>query len=516
MNTKSSRKSIYDKLQVLIFNCFLVFLSYGIMLTHRYSIDGYAVFFEFSEVPVGYPYLSSGRLVNWLLINLLSRLGFNPVNGQKYFTFVFMLVIALCITLLFLLFSSLIFGRSSEGCPSGFPRQTFRGALFLDLAIALAFINVFVNEFFLFSEVSLFWAVMFFFSVLASCFFLCRGGWWKYLLSALLLWIALNSYQASLGIFLIFGCAGILVKNDLCFSRKTIREVLLLLLIGGLVVLLALLPFPILTRLGVIGTDARAPSFHLATVLHNLVYLFSMQRLLLVEGMSFIHLWVLVFLVALLCVLGYLLWKNRCGFASSLLVFLAFIGCYACVFAPHLFTNGVYPAVRTMFSFFSVFSFLCIIILYILHRNHKKLPMALIYAILAFLIINTVKIQQVAAEQFAVNIADRTEAVQVINAIDKYENATGNTIDTIAYRSDAQRSRTYPGITNTFLDFGRRADAASWAVVNRLSYYSGKSYTQISMSKEEYSLHFPEKDWYVFDAEEQLVFEGNVMYWALY
>ena len=511
-----SAKSLHDKIQVFIFNCVLVFLSYGIMLTHRYSIDGYAVFFEFGHSSVGSQQLNGGRVINWLLINILDILGFNTVSGQKYFTFVLMLVIALCITLLFLLFSSLIFGRSFEERPSGFSRQTFRSALFLDLAIALAFINVFVNEFFLFSEVALFWAVMFFSSVLASCLFLCKGGWWKYLLSALLLWIALNSYQASLGIFLIFGCAGILVKNDLCFSRKTVREVLLLLLIGGLVVFLSLLPFPILTRLGVIGSEARAPSFRLATVIDNLIYLFSMQRRLLVEGMTFIHLWVLVFLVVLLCGLGYLLWKNHCGFASSLLVFLAFIGCYACVFAPHLFTNGVYPAVRTMFSFFSVFSFLCIILLYIIHRSHKEPPMALIYAILAFLIINTVKIQQVAAEQFAVNVADRIEAVQVINAIEKYEKATGNTIDTIAYHSDAQLSKTYPGITNTFLDFGRRADAASWAVVNRLSYYSGKSYTQTRMTKEEYSLHFPEKDWYVFDAEEQLIFEDNVMYWALY
>lgn len=509
-------QSIYEKIRVFVFNCTLVFLSYGIMLTHRYSIDGYAVFFEFGHSSVGSQQLNGGRVINWLLINILDILGFNTVSGQKYFTFVLMLVIALCITLLFLLFSSLIFGRSFEARPSGFPRKTFRSALFLDLAIALAFINVFVNELFVFSEISLFWAVMLFFSVLASCLFLCSGGWWKYLLSALLLWIALNSYQASLGIFLIFGCAGILVKNDLRFSKETVREILLLLLIGGLVVFLALLPFPILTRLGVIGSESRAPSFRLATVVDNLIYLFSMQRRLLVEGMTFIHLWVLVFLVVLLCGLGYLLWKNHCGFASSLLVFLAFIGCYACVFAPHLFTNGVYPAVRTMFSFFSVFSFLCIILLYIIRRSHKEPPMALIYAILAFLIINTVKIQQVAAEQFAVNVADRTEAVQVINAIDKYEKATGNTIDTIAYHSDAQLSKTYPGITNTFLDFGRRADAASWAVVNRLSYYSGKSYTQISMTKEEYSLHFPEKDWYVFDAEEQLIFEGNVMYWALY
>lgn len=509
-------QSIYEKIRVFVFNCTLVFLSYGIMLTHRYSIDGYAVFFEYSEVPVGHPYLSSGRLVNWLLINILSRLGFNPVNGQKYFMLVFMLSVALCITLLFFLFSSFIFGCSPEKSSTHAPHQALRSALFLDLAIALAFINVFVNEFFLFSEVALFWAVMFFSIVLASCFFLCSGGWWKYLLSALLLWIALNSYQASLGIFLIFGCAGILVKNDLRFSKETVREVLLLLLIGGLVVFLALLPFPILTRLGVIGSEARAPSFRLATVINNLIYLFSMQRRLLVEGMTFIHLWVLVFLVVLLVALGYLLWKNHCGFASSLLVFLAFLGCYACVFAPHLFTNGVYPAVRTMFSFFSVFSFLCIIVLYIIHRSHKEPPMALIYAILAFLIINTVKIQQVAAEQFAVNVADRIEAVQVINAIEKYEKATGNTIDTIAYHSDAQLSRTYPGITNTFLDFGRRADAASWAVVNRLSYYSGKPYTQLLMTKEEYSLHFPEKDWYVFDAEDQLVFEDNVMYWALY
>ena len=147
-----SAKSLHDKIQVFIFNCVLVFLSYGIMLTHRYSIDGYAVFFEYSEVPVGHPYLSSGRLVNWLLINILSRLGFNPVNGQKYFMLVFMLSVALCITLLFFLFSSFIFGRSFEARPSGFSRQTFRSALFLDLAIALAFINVFVNEFFLFSD----------------------------------------------------------------------------------------------------------------------------------------------------------------------------------------------------------------------------------------------------------------------------------------------------------------------------------------------------------------------------
>lgn len=511
-----STKPIYDKIRVFIFNCVLVFLSYGIMLTHRYSVDSYAVYFECESSSVGYQHLNSGRLVNWLVINILNRLGFNTVSGQKYFTFLFMLTIALCITLLFILFSSLIFSCSSYEKTSERCFDKFHSALFLDLVIALAFINVFVSELFVFSEASIYWTGMLLFSVLATCSFLCNGGWWKYILSAILLWIALSFYQASLGIFLIFGCVGILVKNDLCFSKKAVLDVVLLLLIGGLVVGLSLAPFAVLTRLGIIGAGARTPSIGFAKLIENIKYLLSIQRLVLMEGMTFIHLWLLIFLVVLLCILVFLLCKNHYSFRSALLVFLAFIGSYACVFAPHLFSTIVYPAVRTLFSFFSVFSLLCIIILYIIHRSHKKLPMALTCAVLAFLIINTVKIQQVAAEQFAINLADRYEALQVLNEIENYEKESGNSIDTIAYHSDGNTTKTYPGITNTYLDFGRRADGVSWAVVARINYYSSDSYRQIKMTDEEYSAHFPEKDWNVFDAEEQIVFVDNVMYWAIY
>lgn len=160
------------------------------------------------------------------------------------------------------------------------------------------------------------------------------------------------------------------------------------------------------------------------------------------------------------------------------------------------------------------------IILYILQnteqpRSRKLLP-ALICVLLSFLIINTVKIQQLAAEQFAVNTADRVEAAQVMREIYLYETETGEKVETIAYRHDMDISRTYPGIANTYLDFGRRAATASWAVVSRINFYSGRDFEAVEMTDEEYSLHFPQENWYAFSPEEQIVFEGNVMYWALY
>lgn len=510
-----STKPIYDKIRVFIFNCVLVFLSYGIMLTHRYSIDGYAVYYECESSSVGYQHLVLGEPINWLVMNILHYFGINLVTGQKYFTFLFMVTAALCITALFFLFSKLIFGRTEESC--GIETASSLGSmLFLDLAISLAFINVFINELFIFTECSIYWMGMMFFSVLATCIFLSSEKWWRYLLSIILLGLGVNFYQASLGFFLIFGCAGILVKNRLKITKTTVIDIVKLLFAGVFVSCISIAIFSVLKGLGITGENSRDPSLTLSGTISNAKYLLSLQKHVLVNGMSFIHLWLLIFLAVLLCVLAYLLIQNHYSFGSALLVFLAVLGSYTCVFAPHLLSKTIYPAVRTLSSFFSVFSLLCIIILYIIHRSHKKLPMALTCAVLAFLIINTVKIQQVAAEQFAINLADRYEALQVLNEIENYEKESGNSIDTIAYHSDGNTTKTYPGITNTYLDFGRRADGVSWAVVARINYYSSDSYRQIKMTDEEYSAHFPEKDWNVFDAEEQIVFVDNVMYWAIY
>jgi hypothetical protein len=56
----------------------------------------------------------------------------------------------------------------------------------------------------------------------------------------------------------------------------------------------------------------------------------------------------------------------------------------------------------------------------------------------------------------------------------------------------------------------------AWSDVEALNYFEGESYAEFEMTDADYSRLFGDRTWKTFIPEEQLVFEGSRLYWAIY
>ena len=56
----------------------------------------------------------------------------------------------------------------------------------------------------------------------------------------------------------------------------------------------------------------------------------------------------------------------------------------------------------------------------------------------------------------------------------------------------------------------------TWSDVLLINYLSGKEYIKVPMDEDVYDMYFRGKSWETFNADEQLVFDGDTMYWAIY
>lgn len=106
---------------------------------------------------------------------------------------------------------------------------------------------------------------------------------------------------------------------------------------------------------------------------------------------------------------------------------------------------------------------------------------------------------------------------QIESEIEKYEQKTGNTIETVAVGYDANHEYySYKSVEYSLFDTNMTAFATTWSDVYSLVYYSGRSLDRRNMTEEEYRKYFGESEWSEFSPEEQIRFEGNTMFWALY
>ena len=131
----------------------LFFAIYGIMLVPRFSTDSYSVYFYTSDGLNGF--LDLGRVGTFLLYKVLLVLGINSVTLSPLFTAVF------CVTIAWSAAVILSLMKPFFAEPNGLT------ALLLELAVALAYGNIYFAELFFFSDVALMYICAIFFMTLA-------------------------------------------------------------------------------------------------------------------------------------------------------------------------------------------------------------------------------------------------------------------------------------------------------------------------------------------------------------
>lgn len=133
-----------------------------------------------------------------------------------------------------------------------------------------------------------------------------------------------------------------------------------------------------------------------------------------------------------------------------------------------------------------------------------------------FLIVNVISIQKLCVNNIALNKEDEQQIELIEDAIKDYENTTGNKVDELLYGYDRNRTYGYPNIQYTLYDTNVRALTIEWSTLDSINYYTGESYQGHKISDEEYNKIFGAEDFTEFNLNDQLKFDGNTAYLAVY
>lgn len=494
----------------------VVFLAvYGIMLIPRFSTDSYSVYFNALGGMAAV--LSSGRPGTYLLYQALAVLGINSVTLSPLFTVVTILTISWSAAVVLSMLK-----------PS-FPHLDRLTALLLELAAVLIYGNIYFAELFFFSDVTLVHTFMVLFMTLALIAFFQRNKVIGTALAFVCLCVSLSFYQAVLGMFMILGSLLILVRHDVLWPQKEkrgagpmLRNLMRLVIVGGGASLVNVLTLRFLAMAGFYSD--RAPSSNLSGILD------SVRQA--VQQFNFYYPWgypsylpsvlKVVFILAgpmLLYLLADSFDKHsreHYPLSSVLVTLVVLVADFLLVFAPHLVANSVWMPPRSIFSFFTLFTFMATVTGYNYVRNGKDVPLTLPAVLLVLLAANVIVIQGIALDQVKVNRLDKAEAEEIVHYIQKYEAESGQTVDTISWRTDSAWTQTRPEIRYTFMDMNVRAGGRSWSLIDCISYYAGRRFRSEVMPVEVWVDHFHEFDWDSFTPEEQIWFESGTMYLMVY
>ena len=481
-----------EKILQFIISLLFFFCTYGILTSNHFALDTYFCC-AYEQVT---PNLQSGRWLGAIIFALLNNNGIYAGNMQGILTIIHIILVSFSASLLFWTVIEEINSKNK------YTNYGICGAVYL------TFCNVFYLELFLFSENGLTMGLGILFCTLAIYSFLKYHNTLKgKLLSFVLLFLSLGIYQAFLGVFIPWGLI-IIFCNDMQTNKVRIKTILNIIIIGGVASICNIVILKFLIRIGIANGSTRQPVLSLFHIFSNAKEILKHQKEIWISAYNFLPKGILIFIIL---VSLFVIWKT--DFKKSILYSSGILCCSIIVlFAAHLLTPDVWMPPRTIIGVFAIIaSLLCAAI-----AITKKYKYILSIIVILVICVNVIQIQKISANHFASNRLDQEYAKIIQKAINDYESTSGNIIKYIAATNDTEPTWFYEGIQYVSHEINNRAYAVSWADVEILNYYSKRNYIKIPMDKEIYNKYFKNKNWNYFNADKQLIFDNETLYWIKY
>lgn len=241
----------------------ILLLTYGLLLQNHYSKDMYVAFANDANA----------NTVNWQVLFSLGRI-VPPVLKQIMVFLHLTPTVPWVQSLLFFLLSWLSMCILLSACMNCFDTLTRTEVATIFVIVSLAFINPFYLELFLFPESYCMFGAAVLFSVCAIYESSKGLSIKRCLLTLLFSVLAINSYQASLGICFPAMLALTLIRNQCRGNIKTIKNLLCIFSITFVAALSNLLTMSLANTVYV---NSRGPSFTIDTILHNIQSIVQVQ-----------------------------------------------------------------------------------------------------------------------------------------------------------------------------------------------------------------------------------------------
>lgn len=326
------------------------------------------------------------------------------------------------------------------------------------------------------------------------------------IISALLLICSTAIFQQFLVVFIIYAillCSIKLKNSDNSKTKDTVFEYLKLIL---LILVSGIIYYGIgigVQKLFSVAANERV-ALSLDSMLNNLIYFITKQHSYL-KGRGFFDTEILtlcyvivgtIWLVAFICHIK----KNKLNF-KNICLFLSYIVAYGSSFLMGIVSTS--RATRTMFGLFTVFALFTIGTILLINKRFVKYILASVLLIVFAL--NMYANIEMSIEQRELNTQEIMLAEQYLYEIEEYEKAENVVVNNIEFCTDVN-----PKISdNSSLRFDYSFDSL-------MGYISGRDFIVTQVENTEMKSNFVDKDWDVFIADEQLIFENDTLYVCIY
>ena len=147
----------------------------------------------------------------------------------------------------------------------------------------------------------------------------------------------------------------------------------------------------------------------------------------------------------------------------------------------------------------------------IFEKNTVSKMICISLAILFFMINSTMYIV-ITNESVLVNEIERKVGERIKNKIDEYERSTGIKVEKIVFNTDKKITYFYGLVKHqTFATLN--AFHSEWSKLGTVNYHTNRKLEKIE--DEKYTEYFKKQNWSSFD-ENQIILDGNVMYYCIY
>lgn len=486
------------------FCCLIVFACYlPLLLRLHYSSDSYHLL---NDQHVLW-YLQIGRYTFWAIAAFFDSLGINLVFNQRPFLMICLLILAMSIVLFVKLFSKLS------------RRDDVIFELFTTIFISLIWCNVFMEDWLLFPEaagmvasgvllltVSVFTLVIFDFSLRSA------------VLSGVFLFFALGSYQAMVGIYISAALMLLYAKylRTGVFETKAAFRVLF---ISVLVSIFNVAVLKLLIFAGVFGESGRGASFSFSLIISNLISVikFQVPFWTSADGLLPVPLMLLIDLIIVSCTAVMFFKSPQDGMIGLFLLVFTVMASYA----PHYVESSITLSPRSNISVWASIGFYVAAVLSVdipnditcFKKQYFYIPaIAFCAAILA----SFVFIWDISYDVFTSNVQDRNLASAISVKIKNYSRDTGTTISKLLIVPDSSPTSAYPETRYHNMQLGTKIINVSYANIELVNYIGGLNLVENLVPNEAVVNIIKTSDWDQLDLDDQLFFDGDCAYLALY
>lgn len=527
-----------DNLICFLTSLVFIFVGYSIFFNDTANYDHMDMYDNISSYPfVDFTRAMSYGRVGLFFFNkvykLFALVGVTKLHNEWVIQVLFMLVLAYAVTVIYKCFEKFFVLKHKH--------------VILPLVISFGFVNPFFVDNLVYVALEYGFAMLLIAWAVEACD---KNKWW---LAGILTFLSISIYQSYYILLFIWGSmliflkykgeffihksqkdigvtkeAGELVKNERLLEGAPLADYIYLALSGLIPAVLNVVSVKLFLHF-VDAEDMKSVSMFGSEGQSFIVYIFSAIYHCFDTMLSLAPKFYLGIILVMLCaIIGFYMIATKQKISRIIYVILF---CVAQVlFTFTIFATGYTDIVpRVLFTVFAGVSMIALIGIYLMAEDGLTKAEPRVWSgwlkgllvILAVVGISDIIITQTCCSDYYIAIQhDAQMSGTIQDYIENYESQTGSAITTIATSQFKyiERQNKHQIISGEFPNYIQKSAHAHWCRADMINYFCGTAYVDEFIEDDKYNQLFAEKEssWTEFNPDEQLVFEGDTCYWAVY